>query len=77
MAIRDDGSYPRMDKLLHEVPTRDAKGDNALPLGELLLPSDGFCLIRAMRRPRYNHRCMYVGMCFCGCTLLLSVCRSR
>ena len=38
MAIRDDGSYPRMDKLLHEAPTRDAKGDDALPLGMLFLP---------------------------------------
>lgn len=36
MAIRDDGSYPRMDNLLHEAPTRDAKGDDALPLGVLL-----------------------------------------
>lgn len=42
MAIRDDGSYPRMDKLLHEAPTGDAKGDNALPLGERLLPFDSF-----------------------------------
>lgn len=40
MAIREDGSYPRMDKLLHEVPTRDTKGDDALPLGALLHPSD-------------------------------------
>ena len=36
MAIRNDGSYPRMDKLLHEAPTRDTKGDDALPLGVLI-----------------------------------------
>lgn len=29
----DDGSLPRMDKLLHSVPTRGAKGDEVMPLG--------------------------------------------
>lgn len=40
MALRDDGSYPRMDKLLHEAPTRGVKGDDALPLGKVLTLGD-------------------------------------
>ena len=55
MAVREDGSYPRMDKLLHEAPTRDAKGDNALPLGELLFALRWFSATRTMRGLPYNY----------------------
>ena len=38
-SLSQDGSYPRMDKLLHESPTGGADGDEDMPLGTKETPS--------------------------------------
>jgi hypothetical protein len=75
MAIRDDGSYPRMDNLLHEAPTRDAKGDDALPLGVLLPRPTTSDEPHVIKMCGLVWRARMSATCLCRCIRALVRCR--